>query len=546
VRGKSLVVLSLILALATSLASVNVVRATDPITVKIDPATNVYEPTDTFSVSVLIENSPDISGWEFKIGWDFNVLLFPPEATEGNFLSYLVSDGDEWYYQTQFYVSPNQAGGYVRVSCILKEPRTVPPGEDPTDPDIPEIPPSGDGTLATITFKVLVGGVTSINLFDVKLIDYWNANHVFPPNVIQGASFRTHKPFVDFTWTPAEPDVGTEVTFDGSACWDPDGGEIATYAWDFGDGSPVEVIASDPIATHTYTAYQLVPYTVTLTATDDQGQSWYKSKPIRFWRDVGIPDLWNDESCNLDYNSHIMRRDFDMSLQLISITNFGSMTESFDVTLTVTNDATGDEGFILPLWDNPVTVGAGLSTGVYALWLGPVYGFPVPEGYYTMTATAIMPGDLVPANNALSTSIRLIGANLVMKRITNHAFSISKFGDTLDFYGKIENTQLLTDPPGGITGRVVFEIETPLGETVVLKTDTVHLMNAEMSSQLMVSLGPLTEADIGIYHATAYCEYSADGGLSLELLAAYLANPDVGAGLTISEKVKTFSFSIKA
>ena len=62
--------------------------------------------------------------------------------------------------------------------------------------------------------------------------------------------------------------VGDEITFDGSGSTDSDGA-IVTYDWDFGDGSAELNAGSAPM--HTYsTAGQ---YTVTLTVTDDDGES---------------------------------------------------------------------------------------------------------------------------------------------------------------------------------------------------------------------------------------------------------------------------------
>jgi len=524
VRGKNLTAMPLLLVLAVSLVMVNVAKA-PTITVKLDPATPVYEPMDTFTISVLIENSPPISGWEFKIRWDFSILEFPPVINEGTFLGGGI-------VPTSFNVFLGQAFGYVQVGSTLL--------------DQPDLPPSGSGTLATITFKVLAGGISKIDLFDVKLIDFTNANIIYTPDVVQGANFGTHKPFVDFEWTPKAPDVGETVTFNASASWDPDGTAIVKYAWDFGDGTPI-VEETDPITTHTFAAYDLEPYLIKLTVTDEGGDTWYKEQQLRIWRDIAIADLWNDESANLDKTSYVMRRDFDLSLILITLANKGSLDQTMDVYLTVTHDQTGKQGVIEPLWNTtvPYMLGAEKTSDwdLMALWIGPFYGAEVPAGYYTMTATVAAPGDQVEANNVLSIKIRLVEAELVSKRITNHAFSISIHGDTLELFGKIKNTQSLMEPPAGITGRVVFEIENPLGETIVLKTDTAHLMNEEMSAELMVSLGPLTSNDAGKYYALAYAQYAADGGLTLDEQEYYI---DVsGAGLTLSEKQKTFSFRIK-
>ncbi|CAN0578035.1 unnamed protein product, partial [Laminaria digitata] len=58
--------------------------------------------------------------------------------------------------------------------------------------------------------------------------------------------------------------AGLTISFDGSGSNDPDG-SIATYAWDFGDGST----GTGAMVTHTFTGG--TDRTVTLTVTDNQG-----------------------------------------------------------------------------------------------------------------------------------------------------------------------------------------------------------------------------------------------------------------------------------
>jgi PKD repeat protein len=76
-----------------------------------------------------------------------------------------------------------------------------------------------------------------------------------------GADKPNAAPTAAFTSAP----TGLGVAFDGGTSADADG-SIASYAWDFGDGSAV---ASGAQPTHTYAAGGT--YTVTLTVTDDRG-----------------------------------------------------------------------------------------------------------------------------------------------------------------------------------------------------------------------------------------------------------------------------------
>jgi hypothetical protein len=74
-------------------------------------------------------------------------------------------------------------------------------------------------------------------------------------------------PVANFTCSPIDPFVGETVTFDASGSYDPDG-TIASYAWNFGDETPIET-TNQSTTWHTYTAGG--PCAVTLTVTDDDG-----------------------------------------------------------------------------------------------------------------------------------------------------------------------------------------------------------------------------------------------------------------------------------
>ena len=70
-------------------------------------------------------------------------------------------------------------------------------------------------------------------------------------------------PVALFTYVPLEPKPGDLISFDASASYDPDGGEIILYQWDFGDGTAAE----GKQTTHKFD--QAGSYLVTLTVTDD-------------------------------------------------------------------------------------------------------------------------------------------------------------------------------------------------------------------------------------------------------------------------------------
>ncbi|MGB9135286.1 MAG: PKD domain-containing protein [Candidatus Bathyarchaeia archaeon] len=67
-----------------------------------------------------------------------------------------------------------------------------------------------------------------------------------------------------FTYLPSTPHTGETVTFNASGSYDSDG-SIASYFWDFGDGTN----STGVVATHAYTDNGV--YTITLTVTDNDG-----------------------------------------------------------------------------------------------------------------------------------------------------------------------------------------------------------------------------------------------------------------------------------
>jgi len=80
-------------------------------------------------------------------------------------------------------------------------------------------------------------------------------------------------PIASFTYSPENPLLGEQITFDASSSYDPDG-EIVSWEWDFGDHST----SSGEIATHSYSSAG--DYIVNLTVTDNDGVKGYCEKTI--------------------------------------------------------------------------------------------------------------------------------------------------------------------------------------------------------------------------------------------------------------------------
>jgi PKD repeat protein len=74
----------------------------------------------------------------------------------------------------------------------------------------------------------------------------------------------------DFVFSPTDPHVGDVVFFNASLSSVTNG----SFSWDFGDGTSASGVAP----THSYSAPRT--YTVTLTVTNDRGQTAAASKTI--------------------------------------------------------------------------------------------------------------------------------------------------------------------------------------------------------------------------------------------------------------------------
>jgi PKD repeat protein len=81
-----------------------------------------------------------------------------------------------------------------------------------------------------------------------------------------------------FNYSPATPLSGQAVTFDASASADPDG-TITAYSWGFGDGAS----STGKTTTHTYSTAG--DYRVTLTITDNEGDTASVTKTVTVYSD---------------------------------------------------------------------------------------------------------------------------------------------------------------------------------------------------------------------------------------------------------------------
>jgi len=107
---------------------------------------------------------------------------------------------------------------------------------------------------------------------------------------LEGAFYPGQLPVADIVAAPAYGDPPLDVDFDAAASYDPDGGAIVKYEWDFdGDGVWDEDTGGSPVASHQYTSEGV--YVAAVRVTDDEGAPDIDTKVIV----VGNPQYFEIE-----------------------------------------------------------------------------------------------------------------------------------------------------------------------------------------------------------------------------------------------------------
>jgi len=137
-------------------------------TVYVEPSLTSIEFSQTCQINISISQVVDLAGWEFKLYYP-NSILNATSIEEGPFLK---SAGSTLYLNLSFTDNYNATHGLIWVACALQ-------GSGPGA--------TGNGTLATITFKAKYAGNAKLTLADTDLVDSQmpDPNHI-PHSTIDG------------------------------------------------------------------------------------------------------------------------------------------------------------------------------------------------------------------------------------------------------------------------------------------------------------------------------------------------------------------------
>lgn len=235
----------------------------------------------------------------------------------------------------------------------------------------------GDRSIANISEPIVTHTFNHQGSFNVTLI-------VTDSNGLTGSLSQIvsvgGRPITSFDWFPPNPTALETVTFNASES-SANGGSIANYFWDFGDGHSQNT--SDSITTHVYDSPG--EFNVTLTITDSEGliQSLTRTIVIAsaVKHDIAILEVWANTPH--EYPGRIVN-------VTVVVKNKGEIAESFNITtyrdavpigsFAVNNLSVGDTRTVICPWN---------TSG-----LAPYYN-------WTISAQAPLPGDGNPGDNTL-------------------------------------------------------------------------------------------------------------------------------------------------
>ncbi len=137
------------------------------------------------------------------------------------------------------------------------------------------------GDYITVNCSKIFSGDVARWQISVAVIDQ-PSNAIIMSGVLQQGIMHTMPPVARFTYAPWDPKTKEIVTFNASDSYDPDGGSLQSYQWDFGDGNT----GSGMVVMHQYNTSG--NYTISLTITDDEGQTASTSSPYGVPAEVNV------------------------------------------------------------------------------------------------------------------------------------------------------------------------------------------------------------------------------------------------------------------
>jgi PKD repeat protein len=247
-------------------------------------ASFVYAP-DIIIVNTLVtfdgHDSRDLDGWITNYAWNFGDGNATSSRTWMTNHTYAVIGN----YTVTLTVTDNDGltGSMMKVLKVIVYP-TADFAWTPTSPQSSK-PMTFDGSMSTANVGVIInytwnfGDENTTSTTDAVIVHAFGVYGIYTVTLtvtnseglsaskMQNVTIAGCAPDADFSWQPPYPIINQDILFDASST-NPNGGSIAVYEWNFGDGGPPEYVFFEPTITHRYSMNG--EYNVTLRVTDNE------------------------------------------------------------------------------------------------------------------------------------------------------------------------------------------------------------------------------------------------------------------------------------
>jgi hypothetical protein len=220
--------------------------------VYVNPPSNTYSLDEVFTIEVVVANVTNLYGVDIRFAWNPTILEYvshtakiPVEDFPGGILH-------EPGISIKNQVNATAGTYWLAYACMDPAPAFT-----------------GTGTAFNMTFKVK--SLSSASILDIVSVELSNdVGNPISKQIIDGFFFPVGAPQARFTWWPNTGVVNKPVIFNASESYDPDGGSVSKWYWNFGDGN--RTATTDSIIYHSFN-HTLVTktYSVSLIVEDDTG-----------------------------------------------------------------------------------------------------------------------------------------------------------------------------------------------------------------------------------------------------------------------------------
>ncbi|UCG36560.1 MAG: PKD domain-containing protein [Candidatus Bathyarchaeota archaeon] len=225
----------------------------------IDPANVTADVGQNITITVKIVDVANLKGFTIGLRWGTAVLGYVDHTVMVG-LTGGVFEGDSVFELANLVMENASISGAAPGSTYWMAYLTL--AAEPFD---------GNGTAFDMTFEVLRDGECEIQFTFTQMGDDSQPSQDIV-HTSEGSYFYRpglgNLPVADYTFSPDPVIANKTAAFDATTSYDPDGGSITRYFWNFMDGTSLENTTS-PMIFHNFTTPGT--YQVELTTLDDQG-----------------------------------------------------------------------------------------------------------------------------------------------------------------------------------------------------------------------------------------------------------------------------------